>query len=53
MTLNKKNAWGGVSFYETPLVTTLEFSSEGVLCASGFDTDNHTELFDRLQMEDL
>jgi hypothetical protein len=34
MTLNKKNTWGGVS-YETPLVTTLDVLSEGVLCASG------------------
>lgn len=34
MTLNKKNTWGGVSFYETPLVKTLEFLSEGVLCGS-------------------
>ena len=34
MTLNKKNAWGGVSYYETPLVKTLDILSEGVLCAS-------------------
>ena len=33
MTLNKKNTWGGVS-YETPLVTTLDVLSEGVLCGS-------------------
>lgn len=35
MTLNKKNAWGGVSYYETPLVKTLDILSEGVLCSSG------------------
>jgi hypothetical protein len=34
MTLNKKNAWGGVSYYETPLVKTLDILSEGVLCMS-------------------
>ena len=51
MTLNKKNTWGGESFYETPLVKTLEFLSEGVLCGS-FDSDHHTELFDRLEIED-
>ncbi len=34
MTLNKKNAWGGVSYYETPLVKTLDILSEGVLCQS-------------------
>lgn len=36
MTLNKKNAWGGVSYYETPLVKTLDILSEGVLCQSGY-----------------
>ena len=39
MTLNKKNAWGGVSYYETPLVKTLDILSEGVLCGS-YDTAN-------------
>lgn len=39
MTLNKKNTWGGVS-YETPLVTTLDVLSEGVLCSSGELTIN-------------
>ena len=45
MTLNKKNTWGGVS-YETPLVTTLDVLSEGVLCGSydnpafGYDDEN-------------
>lgn len=35
MTLNKKTLGGGY-LYDTPLVTTLEFQSEGVLCGSGF-----------------
>ena len=43
MTLNKKNAWGGVSYYETPLVKTLDILSEGVLCASGAFTINDWE----------
>ena len=38
MTLNKKNTWGGVS-YETPLVTTLDVLSEGVLCGSYGDAN--------------
>ena len=44
MTLNKKNTWGGVS-YETPLVTTLDVLSEGVLCGSfrANTIDNATE----------
>lgn len=33
MTLNKKTLGGGY-LYDTPLVTTLEFQSEGVLCGS-------------------
>lgn len=33
MTLDKKTLGGGY-LYETPLVTTLEFQSEGVLCGS-------------------
>ena len=51
MTLNKKTLGGGY-LYETPLVTTLEFQSEGVLCES-FDSDNSTEIFDRLPSDDL
>lgn len=51
MTFNKNNTMGGQT-YETPSVTTLEVLSEGVLCGS-FDSDNRTELFDRLEMEEL
>ena len=51
MTFNNKTMQE-VSSYETPTVTTLEVLSEGVLCGS-FDSDNRTELFDRLEMEEL
>ena len=51
MTFNNKTMQE-VSSYETPSVTTLEVLSEGVLCGS-FDSDNRTELFDRLEMEEL
>ncbi len=34
MTLDKKISWGGESYYESPLVNSLEMSNEGVLCAS-------------------
>ena len=50
MTFNNKTMQE-VSSYETPTVTTLEVLSEGVLCGS-FDSDNRTELFDRLEMEE-
>ena len=39
--------------YDAPSVNVLDVQSEGLLCVSGFDTDNHTELFDRLEMEEL
>ena len=51
MTFNNKTMQE-VSSYETPSVTSLEVLSEGVLCGS-FDSDNRTELFDRLEMEEL
>ena len=35
MTLYNQIKMGGVSSYETPLVKTLEFLSEGLLCVSG------------------
>ena len=34
MTLDKKISWGGESYYESPLVNSLEMSNEGVLCGS-------------------
>lgn len=34
MTLDKKTSWGGESYYESPLVKTLEIASEGLLCMS-------------------
>ena len=34
MTLDKKISWGGESYYESPLVNSLEMSNEGVMCAS-------------------
>lgn len=34
MTLDKKISWGGESYYESPLVNSLEMSNEGVLCMS-------------------
>ncbi len=42
MTLNKKTLGGGY-LYDTPLVTTLEFQSEGVLCESGNTIDDAVE----------
>ncbi|MBQ2112879.1 MAG: hypothetical protein II194_06620 [Bacteroidales bacterium] len=51
MTLNKKTLGGGYR-YDTPLVTTLEFQSEGVLCGS-FDDDNSTEIMPSLPSDDL
>ena len=34
MTLYKKISWGGESYYESPLVNSLEMSNEGVMCMS-------------------
>ena len=34
MTLDKKISWGGESYYESPLVNSLEMSNEGVMCMS-------------------
>ena len=42
----------GEQSYETPSVNVLDVQTEGVLCGS-FDSDNRTELFDRLEMEEL
>ena len=45
MTLYNQIKMGGVSSYETPLVKTLEFLSEGLLCVSapGSTIDPGTE----------
>ena len=51
MTLDKKISWGGRSHYDSPLVKTLEIASEGLLCGS-FDANHHTEVLDRLEIED-
>ena len=51
MTLDKKISWGGQSHYDSPLVNSLEMSNEGVLCGS-FDANHHTEVLDRLEIED-
>ena len=53
ITMTKNNSMNleGMS-YETPSVNVLNVMSEGVLCGS-FDSDNRTELFDRLEMEEL
>ena len=51
---NKKTfTRGGHCNYLTPSVTVLGCQNEGVLCASGFDVNNRTEVFDRLEMEEL
>ena len=39
MTLYNQIKMGGVSSYETPLVKTLEFLSEGLLCVSFGDAN--------------
>ena len=51
MTLDKKISWGGQSNYDSPLVNSLEMSNEGVMCGS-FDANHHTEVLDRLEIED-
>ena len=51
---NKKTfTRGGYCNYLTPSVTVLGCQNEGVLCASGFDANNRTEVFDRLEIEEL
>ena len=49
--LTTKN--GGEALYTAPSVNVLDVQSEGLLCTSGFDTNNCTELFERLDMEEL
>ena len=39
--------------YVAPSVSVLACQNEGILCASGFDVNNRTEVFDRLEMEEL
>ena len=43
---------GGACEYHAPALLLLDVCSEGMLCSS-FDTDNYTEVFDRLDMEDI
>ena len=49
--LTTKNS--GEALYTAPSVNVLDVQSEGLLCVSGFDTANHTELFERLEMDEL
>lgn len=51
--MNKKLVFAAAVCYVAPAAIELEACSEGVLCASGFDTNNHTEVFDRLEIEEL
>lgn len=51
--MNKKISFAAAVCYVAPAAIELEACSEGVLCASGFDANNHTEVFDRLEIEEL